>query len=207
MGDGSLLPPYGLDQKASAGIPGRQSGLEKPGYPLNGSTGVPSLHGRIATELPRFLAAAEAPFAIWHNGAYVQGSFPCARWRFVASPDDFERNRFTAVDAGHDADTVAAMACTVSGAYHGYAPLPQRLLRDLESHDRFVELADSLDESNRRRYGFPEGGGQYSDLTSVSVRRTIGRWREEKSSSGIVPQSFQSRTMREAALARRCDEN
>jgi hypothetical protein len=164
MGDGSLLPPYGLDQKASAGIPGRQSGLEKPGYPLNGSTGVPSLHGRIATELPRFLAAAEAPFAIWHNGAYVQGSFPCARWRFLASPDDFERNRFTAVDAGHDADTVAAMACTVSGAYHGYVPFstatPEgfgvpRSLRGTGRQSRRVE-PEAVRISGRRRsiFGF-----------------------------------------------------
>ncbi len=71
------------------------------------------------------------------------------------SPEDFEQIFFTAVDAGHDADTVAAMACTVSGAHHGYAPLPQRLLSDLECHDRFVELADALYELNRRLQGTP----------------------------------------------------
>ena len=82
---------------------------------LNGSTGVPSLHDRIGTELPRFLASGEAPFATWHNGAYVLGSFPCALWCFLASREDCEQTLFTAVDAGHDADTVAAMACTLSG--------------------------------------------------------------------------------------------
>ena len=106
---------------------------------------------------------------------------------------------------GHDADT--ALACTRSGAYHGYAHLPQRLLPELEYHDHLLELADGLYALNRRLYGFPEGGGQYSDLTSVSVRRTIGPWREEKSSSGVGPQSFQSRAMRDAARARRCHEN
>jgi len=69
--------------------------LEKPGYPLNGSTGAPSLHDRIATELPRFLAIGEAPFATWHNGAYVLGSLPCALWCFRASPEEFEQSRFT----------------------------------------------------------------------------------------------------------------
>jgi ADP-ribosylglycohydrolase len=119
-------------------------GLEKPGYPLNGSTGAPSLHGRIATESPRFLAAGEAPFATWHNGACVLGFLPCALWCFPASPQDFEQTLFTAVDAGHDADTVAAMACTVSGAYHGYSRLPAGLLGDLEYHDDLVNLADDL---------------------------------------------------------------
>jgi ADP-ribosylglycohydrolase len=132
-------------------------GLEKPGYPLNGSTGAPSLYGRIGTELPRFLTTGEAPFAIWHNGAYVLGSLPCALWCFLASPEDFEQTLFTAVDAGHDADTVAAMACSISGAYHGYSHLPQRLLNDLEYHDRLVELADALYELNRRLQGTPQG--------------------------------------------------
>jgi len=51
---------------------------------------------------------------------------------------------------GHDADTVAAMACTRSGAYHGYAKLPQRLAAALEYHDRLLELADELYALNRR---------------------------------------------------------
>lgn len=78
------------------------------------------------------------------------GSLPCALWCFLAFPEDFEQTLFTAVDAGHDADTVAAMACTLSGAYHGYSRLPQRLLADLEYHDRLVKLADDLYELNQR---------------------------------------------------------
>jgi len=50
---------------------------------------------------------------------------------------------------GHDADT-AAMVCTLSGAYHGYAKLPQRLAAALAYHDRLLELADGLYEFNRR---------------------------------------------------------
>ena len=130
-------------------------GLERPGYPLNGSTGAASLHGRIGTELPRFLSTGEAPFATWHNGAYVLGSFPCAVWCFLQSPDGFEETLFTAVDAGYDADTVAAMACTLAGAYHGYSRLPRRLIDDLEYHDRLLELADGLYELNRRLSGAP----------------------------------------------------
>jgi ADP-ribosylglycohydrolase len=128
-------------------------GLERPGYPLSGSTGATSLHGRIATEVPEFLTTGEAPFATWHNGAYVFFSFPCALWCFLASPEDFEETLFTAVDVGHDADTVAAMACMLAGACRGYSLLPMRLVVDLEYHDHLLELADGLFELNRRLHG------------------------------------------------------
>jgi hypothetical protein len=75
-GDGSCQAPAGgLGVRADLVL--LLDGLERPGYPLNGRAGAPSLHGRIATELPRFLTTGETPFATWHNGAYVLGSFPC----------------------------------------------------------------------------------------------------------------------------------
>ena len=128
-------------------------GLERPGYELRGGRGAMSLHGRIGSELPSYLRDNMAPFADWYNGAYVLESLPCALWSFLASPEDFEETLFAAVDAGHDADTIAAMACTLSGAYHGYSLLPQRLLAELEYHDRLVELADGLHALHRRLYG------------------------------------------------------
>jgi ADP-ribosylglycohydrolase len=119
-------------------------GLERPGYALRGGSGTASLHGRIGLEMPRYLQEGIAPFEGWHNGAYVLESLPSALWCFLATPEDFEATLFTAVDAGHDADTVAAMACSVSGAYHGLSRLPSRLLDDLEFRDRLIELADGL---------------------------------------------------------------
>jgi len=119
-------------------------GLERPGYTTRGGSGAPSLYARIGTELPRYLQEGTAPFAAWYNGAYVLESFPCALWCFLATPEDFEATLFSAVDAGHDADTVAAMACSVSGAYHGLSRLPTRLLDDLEFRDHLIALADGL---------------------------------------------------------------
>lgn len=128
-------------------------GLERPGYALRGGTGTPSLHGRIGTELPRYLQEGTAPWDAWWNGAYVLESLPCALWCFLATPEDFEATLFAAVDAGHDADTVAAMACSVSGAYHGFSGLPSRLLDDLEFRDHLIELADSLHDLAGRLHG------------------------------------------------------
>jgi ADP-ribosylglycohydrolase len=127
--------------------------LEAPGYQVRGGKGAPSLHSRIGSELPRCLEEGRAPFDDWYNGAYVLESLPCALWCFLASPDDFEQTLFAAVDAGHDADTIAAMACTLSGAYLGYSRLPRRLLDDLEHHDRLIALADGLFALNRRLHG------------------------------------------------------
>ena len=128
-------------------------GLERPGYELRAGRGATSLHGRIGTELPQYLRTGRAPFGDWHNGAYVLESLPCALWCFLATPEAFEQTLFTAVDAGHDADTVAAMACTFSGAYHGCSRLPQRFLAELEFHDRLLEMADGLHDLNRRLRG------------------------------------------------------
>jgi len=78
---------------------------------------------------------------------------PCALWCFLATPEDFEATLFAAVDAGHDAHTVAAMACAVSGAYHGLSGLPTRLLDDLEYRDCLIVLADGLHDLWMRLHG------------------------------------------------------
>jgi ADP-ribosylglycohydrolase len=59
------------------------------------------------------------------------------------------------VDAGRDADTVAAMAGSAAGAYHGYARLLPRLLGDLEYHERLIKLADGLHDFDRGLRGAP----------------------------------------------------
>lgn len=124
-------------------------GLERPGYQLRGGSGATSLHGRIGTDLPRYLQDGRAPFDDWYNGAYVLESLPCALWCFLATPEDFEATLYAAVDAGHDADTVAAMAGTVAGAYHGYSRLPRRLADDLEFRDHLLETAEGLYALNK----------------------------------------------------------
>jgi ADP-ribosyl-[dinitrogen reductase] hydrolase len=99
------------------------------------------------------LAEGKAPFADWHNGAYGLESLPCALCCFLAFPEDLEQTLFTAVNTGRDADTVAAMTCTVAGAYLGYVRLPKRLVADLEYHDHLLDLADGLHDLHLRLYG------------------------------------------------------
>ena len=70
-----------------------------------------------------------------------------------ATPEDFEATLFTAVDAGHGADTVAAMACSVSGASHGLSRLPTCLLDDLEFREQRIAMADGLHDLALRLHG------------------------------------------------------
>ncbi|GAC1548923.1 MAG: ADP-ribosylglycohydrolase family protein [Herpetosiphon sp.] len=122
-------------------------GLETEAVPERRDPNVRStLHDRIG-ELPTLL---ETPphdvFARLFNGAYVLESLPAALYCFMRTPHDVEQTLLLAVNAGHDADTVAAMAATLGGALNGYNGLPARLLPELEFHTELVALATALHE-------------------------------------------------------------
>jgi len=89
------------------------------------------------------LAPSEA-FARTYNGAFVLESLPAAIWAFLANADDPEEAIVVAVNGGYDADTVAAMAGAMAGAYHGEAGLPDRWLDDLEAVSDIRAIADRL---------------------------------------------------------------
>ena len=91
------------------------------------------------------LTPAEAFACLW-NGAFVLESLPAALWCFLHSPEDPEQVLVTAANQGRDADTVAAMAGNLVGAYLGEAVLPRRWLDDLEYAAELRELADRLCE-------------------------------------------------------------
>ncbi len=120
--------------------------LHDPGYCERrpGSTRPVRLAYRIA-ELGSLLdGSQEEVFDYLGNGAFVLESLPAALWCFLRSPEDPERVLVTAVSGGHDADTVAAMAGTLAGAYLGEAALPERWRRDVEFADKLATLADGL---------------------------------------------------------------
>jgi len=87
------------------------------------------------------LTPSEA-FARTYNGAFVLESLPAAIWAFLANADDPEEAIVVAVNGGYDADTVAAMAGAMAGAYHGETGLPDRWLDDLEAAADIRAIAD-----------------------------------------------------------------
>jgi ADP-ribosylglycohydrolase len=74
----------------------------------------------------------------------VLESVPAALYCFLRSPDDVEEMLLLAVNAGYDADSVAAMAGTLAGALGGAEALPVRLLENLKYRKRLTELAGAL---------------------------------------------------------------
>src|SRR5579884_322683 len=124
-----------------------------------------TLHDRLALVLDLVDRSPPDAFDRLWNGAYVLESLPAALYCFLRSPTDVEEVLLRAVNMGRDADTVAAMAGTMSGALNGFDGLPQRLLANLEERDylevrarRLHSLAATGDSTS-----FLASGDEYDD--------------------------------------------
>ncbi|MFZ5907661.1 MAG: ADP-ribosylglycohydrolase family protein [Nitrospirota bacterium] len=77
---------------------------------------------------------------------YVVSSVLWSLYSFLRTPEDYWETICTAVSAGGDTDTTAAMAGAISGAYLGIEGIPSPLLKHLADrqtwrYDELVELA------------------------------------------------------------------
>ncbi|XP_077502110.1 ADP-ribosylhydrolase ARH3-like isoform X3 [Amblyomma americanum] len=90
------------------------------------------------------------------NNITAQGSVPTAIYSFLRSQrplKDFEhespfvRCLYFAVACGGDTDTIATMACSISGAFHGIGAIPSVLQRQCQSVDEVTRIADYLEEA------------------------------------------------------------
>ena len=103
-----------------------QEGLEQG--PTNGSRGIP-------------------PFVV--------GSVLWSLYSFLRSPEDYRETIHTAIAAGGDADTTAAMAGAISGAHLGLPAVPRSLARRLIDRGTWglvalIALADECHRTKRR---------------------------------------------------------
>ena len=87
--------------------------------------------------------AKQAADAIGRSVA-MQESMPFAIFAFLSHPDSFEDCLFTAALNGGDRDTLAAMACAISGAYLGLEAIPEAWRARLENHDLIAALSRRL---------------------------------------------------------------
>ena len=121
--------------------------IDDPGHPERkpGASGHPvRLVDRILFVASNLDWPPDRLFAMTHNGAFVLESLPAAIWCFLRTPEDSERVIVTAANMGYDADTVAAMAGNLAGAYVGESRLPSRWLAGLEYADGIRDVADGL---------------------------------------------------------------
>jgi len=96
-----------------------------------------------STMIVRKESEAMAGFALG-SGVEAQNSVGFALFAFLSHPDSFEDCLYSAALNSTDRDTVACMACAISGAYLGIEALPQKWREKIENEEYLVELADSL---------------------------------------------------------------
>lgn len=113
----------------------------------------------------RLDASPEDLFSYTFNGAFVSESLPASIWCFLRSPDDPETVLITAANGGYDADTVAAMAGAMAGAYNGMSAWPTRWVDDLEYRDGLEGCADDLLDLS----GLPHGTAVVPQLPDLDV--------------------------------------
>ena len=78
------------------------------------------------------------------TGKFILQTLPAAMFCFLAHPYDFESTILCAVNAGGDADTIAAMAGALSGTFNGAQSIPIRFLDELEKKDHLIDLSNML---------------------------------------------------------------
>jgi len=83
-------------------------------------------------------ALKSVPTAIY---AALRGQLPVDG---IESSSPFVRTLYSAVSLGGDTDTIASMACSISGAMYGLDSIPRILLRHCESNDVMEKYADDL---------------------------------------------------------------
>lgn len=105
-------------------------------------------HVRLADRIREVGDLLDAPWleAMAHirNGAFVLEALPAALWFFLAHRDDPTEAIVRAVNAGYDADTVAALTGALAGALHGATGLPAHLRDEVEGSERIGNLGRRL---------------------------------------------------------------
>ncbi len=119
----------------------------------------PTLVRKIGTELAALLlrrAEIEEIREALGNGTAVQEGLPFAWACFLRSPEDFAEAVLPAVNLGNDAESAAAMAGSLCGAYLGASAIPGRFLDNFPWWEELAAAADELLSLARRD---PEKGG------------------------------------------------
>lgn len=69
-----------------------------------------------------------------------------ALYCFWRTPESFEETLVTAANTDGDSDSIACIAGSIAGAFHGVDAIPARWLDGLENRDGLVSVADELAE-------------------------------------------------------------
>lgn len=85
------------------------------------------------------------------NSVEAHNSVPAAIYSFLRDAESFRDAALCAVSLGGDADTIAAMTGSISGAYLGAEAIPREWINVLERKDYIEKLAKSLWRTREKR--------------------------------------------------------
>ncbi len=106
-----------------------------------------NLHNRLKNDIPYYLEKDFAPKRVselFLTGAYVLETLPYALYCFLYSPDNFTDTLLNAVNYSYDSDTIASIACSMSGALNGMNAIDNYYIDNLEFKDRLMNLGKLL---------------------------------------------------------------
>ena len=79
----------------------------------------------------------------YYTMGYTLKTLAAALWPLYHC-DSFEEGLLTVVSAGGDADTNAAVACSLLGAKYGYSSIPSKYVEGLNNKDILMELVNDF---------------------------------------------------------------
>jgi poly(ADP-ribose) glycohydrolase ARH3 len=85
----------------------------------------------------------EAVRRLGHGISAIE-AVPVAIWCFLRNPDSFVETALCAITVGGDTDTIASMACAISGARLGEAAIPEIWRVRIEGRAKLLGIADAL---------------------------------------------------------------
>ena len=153
-------PPGTLDVLGfTRGLSPAISGIE-PDRAARGRSGRihATLWRKLGTELTALLlrrAEIEEVRDALGNGPSVAEGLPFGWACFLRHPDDFGAAVLAGANMGNDAETTAAIAGALCGAYVGASAIPAGLLKDLPFREEIAAAADALLAQARRDAGPP----------------------------------------------------
>jgi poly(ADP-ribose) glycohydrolase ARH3 len=104
---------------------------------------------RAVAELVPFGERDEAVRRLGHGITAIE-AVPVAIWCFLRNPDSFVEAVLCAITVGGDTDTIASMACAISGARLGEAAIPEIWRVRIEGRAKLLGIADALHTSAAR---------------------------------------------------------
>jgi poly(ADP-ribose) glycohydrolase ARH3 len=85
----------------------------------------------------------EAVHRLGHGVSAVQ-AVPVAIWCFLRNPESFVDTALCAITVGGDTDTIASMACAISGARLGESGIPEIWRGQIEGRVKLQSIAYAL---------------------------------------------------------------